>query len=67
MAGGDDPRCAIGLGEVVERPHHVGHELVMRVGHRVDALVAVERLGGFSRTDLDSHRGAELVVAEHAV
>src|SRR5579875_916948 len=58
---------AVGLGEVVQRPHRVDHHRGLVRRERIDTLVAVEHLGRFARTDLDPYRGAQLVVTEDAV
>src|SRR6202011_4685176 len=67
VAAGDDPGGAVGLLEVVERPHRGQHDLVVWTRQRVDAVVVVEDLGDFTRADLDTGGGAELIVAEHVV
>ena len=55
------------LGEVLERPHDVHHELGVGPGERVQGVVGVQRLRHLAGADLDGRGRAELVVAEDAV
>ena len=68
VRSGHDARRAVGLGEVVERPHRVDHHFRMWSRKRVDAVVGVQDLRLFAGTDLDPGRRAQLVAgAEHVV
>ena len=67
VAPGDQPGGAVGLGEIVERPHGVDGERLSLAGQRIDAVVGVKGLARFPGTDLDDHRGAKLIVDQEAV
>src|SRR3954447_5222519 len=68
VAAGYDPGRAVVDGEVVERPHRVQYDVLMRPGQGVDAVIGVQPLRLLARSDLDAGGRAELVaLAEHAV
>ena len=67
VAAGDDARGAVGLGEVVERPHGVDDDGRMRPGQGIDGLVAVEYLRLLAGAYLDADGRAQLVVPQDAV
>jgi hypothetical protein len=63
----DHPGGAVLIREVVEGPHGVEHDLVVRVGERVDPVVVVQHLRLLAGTDLDDGGSAQLVVADDLV
>jgi acyl-CoA hydrolase len=66
VTAGNEPGGAVLRSELVQRPHGVDHERRVRLGHRVDRVVAVQDLGGFAWPDANADRGAELMRAKHA-
>ena len=64
---GIDACRAVRNGEVLERPHHVDDELAVRPRHRVQRVVGVQALRGFTCADLDAGRRTELVGTEDAI
>src|SRR4051794_29458516 len=61
VAAGDDARRTVRLGEVVERPHGVEHDLRVRPGQWIDAVVGVQHLRLLAGPDLDASGCRELV------
>ncbi len=58
VAARDDASGAVRLGEIVECPHAVDDELLVGTFDG-EALVAVETLSGFTRSNVDADRGGE--------
>ena len=53
VRAGDDPRRAVLLGEVGERPHRVADGRHVRLVERDELVVGVDRLRGLARDDRD--------------
>src|SRR6185312_3484003 len=58
---------AVRGGEIVERPHGVDDQFLVRAANRVNTVVAMQVLGRLTRPDLDALRRAELVLPKYAV
>jgi acyl-CoA hydrolase len=66
VTAGNEPGGAVLCGEFVQRPHRVDHERRVWLGHRVDRVVAMEDLGGFTWPDANADRSAQLMRAKDA-
>src|SRR3954452_7009505 len=64
MAAGYEAGRSVVDGEVVERPHRVEDDLRMGCRERVDAVVAMEHLRGFTGPDLNAGRRAQLALPD---
>ena len=64
----DEPRRAVGLGEVGERPHRVAHGRRVRLRQRDELVVGVDRLRDLAGEDVDRRqRRDEAARVEHAL